>query len=80
MTMLRRSSTRGALLRRLPLVDSIPGEIHAQGMWLMRRMILPLTSMVDRRRIMMIRGGRTGLMSCVEMLGEMRIRRRGDRK
>lgn len=76
MTRLQRSPARCTSL----LVDSVPGEIDAEGMRLKRRMVFPLVSYVDWHGIAQIRPGRIRLMSRFKMVGKMRIRRRGNRK
>lgn len=75
-TMLRWSPTR----RAWPLIDSVPGEIDAQGMRLIRRVVFPLVPGIDRHRIAEIRPGRIRLVSCFQMVREMGVGRRGDRE
>lgn len=62
------------------LIHAIPGEIHAEGMRLERRMVFPLVSCIDRHRIVQIQPGRTRLVSRFQMIGKVGIGRRRDRK
>lgn len=73
---LRRSPTR----RARPLVDSVPGEIDAQGMRLVRRVVFPWVSDIDRHWVAEIRPGRIRRVSYFQMVREMGIRRCGDRE
>lgn len=62
------------------LVHAIPGEIHAEGMRLERRMVFPLVSDIDRHGVVEVRPGRIRPVSSFQMIGEMGIRRCRDRK